>query len=277
MKKPLHTPIKIFALLLFIASFGFSAQQANAQETGTYQPETNDEVIDEVIAVKSTKYKEISTSSGHVFYADPELWNNDQYYSIGFRFVVEQEKITGFFDFNATATHSATSPIDGLTRQSQYQKFIFGFSFEENRAATRFFLEYGVGLIKTRHSVQGVAAWRSSESDEIYPHQIIYENAGPFFVNDAGGFVHVEFGMRVQNRHKFSLYIQPIIEGTLTARAGTSYGKNDGDEPGKNYYYGEIPDKIVNGMVGFRYSYILPKSWDRTSFERHPFNPYDKE
>ncbi|MCH9845657.1 MAG: hypothetical protein K0U39_09145 [Alphaproteobacteria bacterium] len=275
MAKLLQIPALIFGLLLLTVTI--SPHEINAQETGANQSITGKSTIDDVITVKSTRYQEISTSLGHVSYADPELWNNDQYYSIGFRFVTEQERRTGFFDFNAATTNSSTSPIDGLTRQSQYQKFIFGFASNKNKAATRFFLEYGVGLIKTKHFVQGIAAWRSPESDKIYPHQIIYENAGPFFVNDAGGFVHVEFGMRVQNRHKFSLYIQPIIEGKLTARADIFYGKNDGDKPDKNYYYGEIPDTIVNGMVGFRYSYILPKSWDRTSSERRPFNPHHEE
>ena len=274
MTKLLPAPIKIFALILCIASFALPVHQVNAQETEIYQPKINENAIR---AVKSTRYEEISTSLGNVFYADPTLWNNDQYNSIGYRFVIEQDGITGFFDFNIATTNSKTSPIDGLRRQSSYQKFIAGTSFEKNRAPTRFYVEYGFGLIKTRHSVQGNAAWRSSESDETYGNQIIYENAGPFLISDAGVFAHLEFGIRVQNLHKFSLYIQPIIEGTLTARADTSYGKNDGDEPGDNYYYGEIPDEIINGMIGFRYSYILPKSWDKTSFERRRFNPHDEE
>ncbi len=273
MKKLSSISIKPFALILFIASLALPAHQANAQEVDIYQPEINEEAIDEVRAVKSTEYTEISTSLGYVSYTDPETWNNNTSYSVAFRDVSKGIYETTYIEFEMAETLSATSDIDGFRRNSSYQKLGFGVIGNESNAPTTFFSSFGLGFIRTKHYVRGVNAWRYPESDEIYDDTIIYQNSGLVISDDAGVYVHFGLGIKIKNRHKLSFYIDPIIEGALSARSDV----HDANNNEGLYYYGSIPRQIVNGMAGFRYSYIFPKSWARTSFEYRPLNPYDEE
>ena len=251
MKKPSHIPIKISALIIFIASAFFSAHHAHAQEIEYH---TND--LNEEENIIYNLYNEISLSLGQVSYADSDLWNNNRFYSVAFRKVTQsKDNDIGFFEFDFGETYPKTPSIDGLTRYSSYQKLGAGFIFNKSPAATTFFSEFGAGLFTIRHYVEGVAAWQSPESDEEYEAQIIYENAGPFLLNELGVYFHLAFGLKVKNAHKFSLYIQSLQEGALTARSNPKY-KNPNSRDGA-YYYGEIPDRIATTLIGVRYSLLL--------------------
>ncbi|MCH9853650.1 MAG: hypothetical protein K0U45_09125 [Alphaproteobacteria bacterium] len=249
MKKQTHIPSKISALLFFIASFASPANQVNAQEIGA----------------DKSNILEISTSLAHIAYADPETWNNSISYSLALRLINQSDDNDNFFvdveivQFDIGGTNDNNSPIDGLTRNSLYKKIGAGSIFNKTRAETTFFLAFGVGVITFKHYIEGVAAWRYPESNKRYHHRIIYEA-------ETGAYMHVEVGFKIQNRHKLSFYITPVLEGRLTASNASDY-RTDPDPFEQNstpynhqvnpYPYASIPDKIINGMAGFRYSYVF--------------------
>ena len=251
MQKPPYFifPIKPFALLIFIASLAFPAHQVNADNSATGEAEINDEAIDKK---EETSYLEVSTSLGYIFYTDPEKWNNNTSYSVAWRHVSTDKYGTTYIEFELVETLLATSKIDGLTRNSSYQKIGFGEIYNKSNAPTTFFLSFGMGFINTRHRVQGFAAWQAPVSDEVYVDTVIYQNTGFSISTDSGGYVHLGLGVKINNRHKLSLYIEPILEGAIAARSDVDDANNE-----DLYYYGSIPRRIVNGMVGFRYSYIF--------------------
>ncbi len=269
MQKLLHNPITISALLLF-ALFSLSAQQAHAQEINSQESDAQESEAQETDAQESDANKtnkrkkkkeyathhEISTSSGQIFYDEPELWDN-RYYSVAWRHVTQYEDGTiDYIGFEAAETLNHTSDIDGLTRRSSYQKVSFGWVFNKSNAPTTSFFELGFGLLKSRHYVKGVAAWNPN-SETRYYQQTVYENRGIIYLGDTGLLAHFELGVKIQNRHRLSLYIQPMFEGDFTARNTTNY-----QEEG-SHYYGSLPQEIANGMAGFRYSYLFGfKSFD---------------
>ncbi len=259
--------MKKLVRLLFIASFAFSAHHANAQETGADEPQLYQPIVDENApepdALEPEEYyEEISLSFGQISYANPELWNNNGFYSLAWRYA-NHFKST-FIDLEIAVTETQLSSVDGLTRRSNYEKLGYGIIFNKGNTATAFFSEFGLGFIKTKHYVHGSTTWRAPESDEKYEHQVTYENAGPllssFYGNiyNAGFYFHAAFGIKIKNRHKLSFYIHPIYEGPLAVRSSTdSELRHNNEQENTSYYYGEIPDKIVEGMAGFRYSYIF--------------------
>ncbi len=265
MKEPLYISIKIFALILFIASFALPTHSAHAQEISTdkstkSEAEINQDAIDEAIDKKEeTSYNEISTSLGYVSYTDPTLWNNNTSYAVALRHVSTDKYGATYIEFEMAETLPTTSDVDGFRRNSSYQKLGFGEIYNKSNAPTTFFLSFGMGFINTRHRVQGVAAWQAPASDEIYDDTVIYQNTGFSLSTDSGGYVHLGLGVKINNRHKLSLYIEPILEGAIAARSDIN-DNNDNENLYNNedlYYYGSIPRQIVNGMAGFRYSYIF--------------------
>ncbi len=289
MKKLSSTPIKISALTLFIIAFALpihhapaqelnaqelnaqelNAQELNAQELNAQENDDTTQPYDYHYHADATRYIEIYTSFGNAYNADPETWNNDNYYAIGFRFANQDKDYrfadATYFGFELAETSKAISPIDGLTRQSAYLKLGGGWIYNNTAAPTSSFVELGLGFITTAHFVQGEAAWKSPESEEIYHHQVAYENRGIAISDDTGVYLHFGLGVKIKNRHKLSLYISPVYEGRLSARSIVD-NNEDGSQP-ESYYYGEIPDRILYGMAGFRYSYIFQSSWEKTSHD----------
>ncbi len=279
MKKQLYTHIKIFARLLFITSFALSANQTNAQDIGADdiaidQPEINGEATDDTTLSYDYRYQreyrhyiEIYTSLGHASYVNPHLWNNNDYYALGIRFITEdaEDDSTTREDYTEVEygeTLSKNSPIDGLTRQSVALKFGFGWIFNKKPAATSSFAEFGLGFIAASHFVQGEAAWKSPASEEVYYHQVAYESAFGLSTNP-GIYFHAGYGIKIKNRHRLSFYITPVIEGTISVRGITYNDKNNMQS--ESYYYGAIPKQILYGMAGVRYSYIFQSSWEKVS------------
>ncbi len=274
MKKPSYLTLflVVFAVMLTTiqAPKEINAQEINAQETDADEPQLYLPTVDENAPEPEKRYKvnyvELYLPVGQVSYADPETWTNNKYYGLGFRVTEINSDIDLYFDYELGFTNSATSDIDGLKRKSNYEKFAVGFIANQNQSDTTLFFGLGVGFINVLHSVEGQAAWRAPESDEIYETRITYQNYTPLlpFVLLGGGglpqeigvYLHVEIGLKIKNRHRLSFYYQPIDEGTLAARNDTSYNTNQ-LQPNDNYYYGEIPDSIVESMAGFRYSYIF--------------------
>ncbi len=262
--KQLHSHIKPFALILFIASFSLPTHHANAQATGVDETINQEAIaIDQKVDTEiKERYGELFISSGYAFHDDPEIWNNNTFFSFGFRSVNGnlQSKRKGFIEYEVAGTNQPEGE-DGLIRHSFYQKLGFGYIFNKSRAETTFFSEFGGGLLKSVHFVEGEAAWRAPASDEEYDYHVEYENSGPFLGSHPTGiYLHLAFGFKIENRHKFSFYIHPMYEGPLSATGEINAPSDNDDNPYQEeepYYYGEIPDKITNAMVGFRYSYIL--------------------
>ena len=270
MQKQLQTSIKNFSLFIFIISLFLLAPQVNAQES----VENKEKIYKSVHA----RYVEFTISGGYVSQFNPDLWNNNQYYSLGMRFSYQADDgPIGFTNFEFGGTSSAVSSIDGLTRQSSYQKLGIGRIFNKNSAESGFFAEAEIGLIAVHHTVTGEAAWRAPESDEVYEHQVIYENSGESLLYGAGTYARVAFGVNIKKRHRLSFYIQPIEEYYLTARSAPKIiEKHQGDleEP---YYYGTIPHSITNNIVGIQYGFVYPSPWTRFSVEHRSLPPdYDK-
>ncbi|MCH9844079.1 MAG: hypothetical protein K0U39_01085 [Alphaproteobacteria bacterium] len=265
MNKLTHIPINISALLFFIASFVLSTHQATAQEIETDLPQLYELKLYQPIVDEKGFHSYTYIPVGQVSYADPELWANNEYYGFGFRFAELYAVAGAFVDYELGATNAVTSQIDGLNRRSDYEKFGVGVIFNQNQSGTSLFFGFGGGLINVSHSVKGEAAWGAPESDEVYDNQVIYQNYTPLLpflllngvIPDSTGlYFHVEIGLKIKNRHILSFYFQPIHEGTLAARNNVYYN-NASTEPNDNYYYGEIPEKIVESMAGFRYSYVF--------------------
>ncbi len=288
MKKLSSISIKISALIISIASFSLPAQQANAQEIGA-DSNTNDKTTtsyDYRYQAESTKYFEIYTSFGNAYNADPETWDNNDFYAIGVRFanqdathiMTNQSDLGGNFgnesylELEYAETSRVISPIDGLTRKSTYGKIGTGWVYTNTAAPTSSFVEWGLGIITVSHSVEGEAAWQSPASETRSYQKVAYENRGMTFSNNPGIYVHAGYGIRIKNRHKLTFYITPVLEGTLSVRA-TTY--NDEDNSQSESYYGTIPSQIFYGMAGFRYSYIFRSSWEKESrdFRRLKINP----
>ncbi|MCH9853651.1 MAG: hypothetical protein K0U45_09130 [Alphaproteobacteria bacterium] len=226
----LHSHVNISALLFFIASFALPAIHANAQET---------------------LYRELSISSGNMIYTQPETRNHDGYSAVAWREydASAEGKCCTFSDTEFARTRTETSNSDGLTRKDEYFKMGFGYLFNQSPTPTTFFSTLGTGIIWFAHNVKGVNRWRS-DSDMRYDDNILYE--------ELNFYLQVEFGLKMQNRHTLSFYyIKPILQQNLIARntsdsflgIALTGGVNDSVAAQGN---------IVDGMVGFRYSYIFP-------------------
>ncbi|MCH9853652.1 MAG: hypothetical protein K0U45_09135 [Alphaproteobacteria bacterium] len=244
MKNLLHIHVNIFVLLLFITSFALSIQHANAQEIGAQTEQK-----------KYRAYQEISVSSGNISYAEPDLWNNADYSSIAIRDINQVNDYVSFFvNLEAAETNGPPSAIDGLVRTSDYQKVGFGYIFNATTQKTTSFMELGVGLIGFQHYIE--------ETDKAGNYRVVYEN-GIFRNGNTGGYLHVAFGIRINDRLKLSFYAQAVEEGTLEGKGSTSnpvLSDNDANENDKQRPP-IPPKKIVNGMAGVRYSLILPSIW----------------
>ena len=273
MNKPPYF-ISSIAMIAVMLTVTISPKELNAQESGAQEPKLYLPTVDENAPEPEKSYKvnyvELYLPIGQVSYADPETWTNNKYYGLGFRVVELHDVIGTFFDYELGFTNMATSDIDGLKRKSNYEKFGIGFTFNQNQSGTTLFFGLGVGFINVLHSVEGKASWGApeseTESDEVYETRIIYQNYTPLLPvlllsggglpQESGVYLHVEIGLKIKNRHRLSFYFQPIDEGTLAARNDTSYNTNQ-SQPNDNYYYADIPDRIVESMAGFRYSYIF--------------------
>ncbi len=256
MKLQLHTPIKTFALILSIASLALPAHHANAQETE-----------------KTTinRYSEATLGTGSVSYTDPELWHNDDYHSIGFRWVSDnpQSNITRFIELEASFTNGETPSKDGLIRSSDYEKLGFGYVFNKSKAETSFFTELAVGVFNVNHYVKGEAAWRAPESDTRSDQRATYQNQGISYAVDSV-YLSVGLGVKIKNNHKLSFYIQTMSEGDLSAKSTA----NDNDYPDDDYdYHGAIPQDISNGMMGIRYSYLFQSTKRDITYSGYDWKP----
>ncbi len=238
MKKP---PYLISTIVMFTVML--TTIISHAHET-----DANDDITES----KNQPSDEIFTSLANVSYAKPE-WNNNEYFSIGFRtyYTDLETQLRFYLDFELGGTTENTSPIDGLTRNSLYEKIGTGYVFNKGRAETTLFTELGFGLINIQHYVEGVAAWRSPESDEIYHDRVVYQNSGGFLIRDSGSYFHIAAGVRIKKHHKLTLYIDYVNDGPLSAR-----NIQTTDYPDETYYYyGEIPQGITEHIIGLRYSF----------------------
>ncbi len=245
--KQLHIPIKTLVLLLFIASFAFSTKQVNAEE--------------EKKAYRA--YQEISVSSGHISYAEPETWNNSQYSSVSLRDINQvNNHISFFLNLEATETSGQPSDIDGLIRTSDYQKFGFGYIFNASKERTTFFIELGVGLIGFQHYIEEGDDTLQYSENATSEYRVVYEN-GLLRNDKSGAYLHIAFGIKIKDRHKLAFYIQPVSEGTFEVIGNPREYSSSADDNATNETdnFSPVPDKIVNGMVGIRYSLILPSFW----------------
>ncbi|MCH9845655.1 MAG: hypothetical protein K0U39_09135 [Alphaproteobacteria bacterium] len=257
MNKPLHTP-KIFILFIFMTSFAFSAHHANAQEAGANQSRTSESKINQEAVGSGDEeetdiiklHREVALSLGNMLYTQPETRNNDEYYSLLWRLFVQTNeggRLFFFTDLEFASTPSDISDVDGLTREDQYLKLGGGYSFNKTSAPTTFFSSLGAGIITFEHHVKGVAAWYPASDTRSFQN-IIYENYGIY--------LEAELGFKLQNRHKLSFYyIHSIPQQNLKARDNVHYSV-------------AVPDEIINGIVGFRYSFLF---WEET-FDRKNYN-----
>ncbi|MCH9845658.1 MAG: hypothetical protein K0U39_09150 [Alphaproteobacteria bacterium] len=245
MKKQLYTHIRTFALFIFIASFTLSANHANAQER---EARAEDPFKGLIFTEHLSNYLEIGVATGNLIYAPSETRNDDGYNSLFVRtfLTLNDKKCCLFIDTEAAYSRTETSEVDGLTRQDQFGTIGVGYVFNKEPKQTTSFYTLSTGLLFFNHFVRGNAAW-NPESDALSDEQILYEKYGLY--------VQAEIGMKIKNRHKLYLYyIHPFAQQGSTAKnaSPTFLGAN-----GPVNHSVAVPDEIVEGIVGFRYSIML--------------------